>query len=135
MNIKKALIVDDQSLNVKLIDNLIQKCQEFDMTSASSTSEALFHYLKNDWDVVFLDIIMPVIDGITFLKIIDELVQSKKITFKKNIIICTSISDMEGLQEICKFKSVRGLLRKPVSQKILKTLLDEILKEVKPVPT
>jgi hypothetical protein len=64
-----------------------------------------------------------------------NLYNQKKSPSKKNIIVCTSMSDMEGLQEICKFKSVRGLLRKPVSQKILKTLLDEILKEVKPLST
>ena len=135
MNLKKALIVDDQSLNVKLINNLIQKYQEFDTTSASSASEALFHYIQEDWDVVFLDIMMPVIDGVTFLKIIDELVKSDKIAFKKNIIVCTSMSDMEGLQEICKFKSVKGLLRKPVSQSRLHNLLDEILEEAKPILT
>jgi CheY-like chemotaxis protein len=118
----RVLIVDDNSLNSKLLKVLIQKESGFDIVFAESASEALFFYLTQEWDIVFLDIIMPVLSGETFLIAIDQLIKKGHIPFRQNIILCTSLS-MELIKKLCGFESVSGFVRKPVEQS---SLMDQV---------
>ena len=112
---KKVLIVDDNSLNAKLLKTMMRQIGSFDIHLVESASEALFFYFKEDYDVIFLDIIMPIIGGETFLKAIEQLSSKKLIPLRQNIILCTSIDSIEMLNTLSSYPQVSGLLRKPVS--------------------
>ena len=67
----KVLIVDDDFINRKLLQTLLKKNPEVsDIIEAENGSDAL-DKLKKDPDVklILLDIMMPIVDGIEFLKI------------------------------------------------------------------
>ncbi|MEA1953009.1 MAG: response regulator [Campylobacterota bacterium] len=67
----KVLIVDDDFINRKLLQTLLKKNPTVsDMVEAENGSEAL-DKLKNDEEIniVLLDIMMPIVDGVEFLKI------------------------------------------------------------------
>ena len=67
----KVLIVDDDFINRKLLSTLLKKNPSVsEMIEAENGSDAL-DKLKNDQniDLILLDIMMPVVDGIEFLKI------------------------------------------------------------------
>jgi len=67
----KVLIVDDDFINRKLLHTLLKKNPSVtDMVEAENGSDAL-DKLKKDPDInlILLDIMMPIVDGIEFLKI------------------------------------------------------------------
>jgi len=67
----KVLIVDDDFINRKLLQTLLKKHPDVvQITEAENGSDAL-DKLKNDPSInlVLLDIMMPIVDGIEFLKI------------------------------------------------------------------
>jgi len=67
----KVLIVDDDFINRKLLQTLLKKNPNIvDIIEAENGSDAL-DKLKKDSDINFilLDIMMPIVDGIEFLKI------------------------------------------------------------------
>jgi len=67
----KVLIVDDDFINRKLLQTLLKKHPDVvEITEAENGSDAL-DKLKSDPSInlVLLDIMMPIVDGIEFLKI------------------------------------------------------------------
>jgi len=67
----KVLIVDDDFINRKLLQTLLKKnASVIDMQEAENGSDAL-DKLKKDSSInlILLDIMMPIVDGVEFLKI------------------------------------------------------------------
>jgi putative two-component system response regulator len=59
---KKILIVDDDSVNLKMLRNILN-CNEYHVLQASGGYEAVY-IAKNDHpDLIILDIVMPDMDG------------------------------------------------------------------------
>ncbi|RLB68006.1 MAG: response regulator [Deltaproteobacteria bacterium] len=67
----KVLIVDDDFINRKLLQTLLKKNPEVtDTIEAENGSDALDKLKKeNNINLILLDIMMPIVDGIEFLKI------------------------------------------------------------------
>ncbi len=66
MKSKKVLIVDDNDLNRKLFENLIGPLFSFE--SAKNGLEALELARNADFDLILMDIQMPLMDGLTAMK-------------------------------------------------------------------
>lgn len=66
MKSKRVLIVDDNDLNRKLFENLIGQVCQFD--SAKNGLEALDLLKKAAYDLIIMDIQMPLMDGLTAMK-------------------------------------------------------------------
>lgn len=70
---KKVLIVDDSALMRRVLSDIINKDEEFHTEhSAKDGLEALKLLEQNDFDAIILDIIMPRMNGIDFLKEINK---------------------------------------------------------------
>ena len=64
-----CIIIDDEPLAIKVIENFIEKVDFLTcVASFSSAPESINFLKKNRVDLMFLDINMPFIDGISFLK-------------------------------------------------------------------
>jgi len=59
---KTALIVDDISTNRKLLNMLVSR-QGIDVVEAVDGKDAVEQFAANEIDIVFMDIMMPVMDG------------------------------------------------------------------------
>ncbi len=68
---KKILIVDDDATNRKLLKTVLSMQGKYEVIEASNGVEAL-EKLSPDIRVIFLDIIMPLMDGMQFLKVIKQ---------------------------------------------------------------
>jgi CheY-like chemotaxis protein len=68
MNNKKVLIVDDNALNRKVFEHIIGQLYLFE--TAVNGKEALIKLRNNKFDLILMDIQMPVLDGINTLKVI-----------------------------------------------------------------
>lgn len=65
----RCLIIDDEPLAVKLIRTHLSRLDSFEIAGECSNALKAVEYLKKDKiDLIFLDINMPVINGIDFLK-------------------------------------------------------------------
>lgn len=65
----KLLIVDDSSLIRRELTKLLRQ-EGFEVTTAKDGKEALEKVLANEFDVITMDINMPVMDGLTAVKFI-----------------------------------------------------------------
>ncbi|MCF8272399.1 MAG: response regulator transcription factor [Flavobacteriaceae bacterium] len=72
MNIT-CLIIDDEPLAIKVIKNYLEQIENFEIINSFSNAIDGLNYLKNNTvDVIFLDINMPVLDGINFIKSLEK---------------------------------------------------------------
>ena len=67
----KTLVVDDNSVNIKLASRLLKQFN-LDITTASNGQECLDLVKKEDFDIIFLDHMMPGLDGIETVHILRE---------------------------------------------------------------
>lgn len=68
-----CIIIDDEPLAINVIKNHISKISHLDVkASFNNAVEALEFMRTNTTDVIFLDIDMPVLDGLSFLKTLEK---------------------------------------------------------------
>ena len=64
---KKVLIVEDEE-KIRKVINILVKSDEVSADEASDGMEALNKIKDNDYDLVILDLMLPLVDGMTILK-------------------------------------------------------------------
>ncbi|PWB27018.1 LytR/AlgR family response regulator transcription factor [Flavobacterium sp. HTF] len=68
-----CLIIDDEPLAINVIKNYLEAVENFEVVDTFSNPIEGLNFLKNNKvDVIFLDINMPVLDGINFIKSLDN---------------------------------------------------------------
>lgn len=100
----KCIIVDDEPLAVSLLGSYVEKIPFLELVfSTENPIEALEFIQKNNADLVFLDIQMPELTGINFMKIVGD---------KMKYILTTAYSEyaLEGYEH-----NVVDYLLKPIS--------------------
>ena len=72
MNLK-CVIIDDEPLAVKVIENHISQIKELQTVAVFNNAIDSMEYLRDHMpDLLFLDVNMPIIDGFSFLDSLDE---------------------------------------------------------------
>ena len=110
----KILIVDDDFINRKLLHTLLKKNPSVtDMLEAENGSDAL-DKLKKDPDInlILLDIMMPIVDGVEFLKIFRSDMENNHIP-----VIVLSTDDTRKTEVFD--NGANDFLRKPVKEDVL----------------
>lgn len=116
---KKILIIEDElSLMMALHEKF--KTEGFEVIEAKNGEEGLKMATKKTPDLILLDLIMPVMDGITMLKKLRLTEEGKDLP----VIILTNLSDDRAVSES---------LESGVSDYLVKTNwhLDDVVKKVK----
>lgn len=115
--IKNILIVDDDNMQVRLLEKILTK-EGYSVGAATEADEGLDRAIKEDPDLIILDVMMPVINGYNFCRLL------KKEAEKENIlvILLTSRDEMEDIQ-IGLDMGADAYLTKPVNtEELLKTI-------------
>ncbi|TWO34705.1 response regulator transcription factor [Seonamhaeicola sediminis] len=69
----KCLIVDDEPLAINVIKNYLDQIEGFELSNTFNNAVDGLNFLKNNnVDLVFLDINMPVLDGLSFIKSLEN---------------------------------------------------------------
>lgn len=68
----KVLVVDDNSINRRVLERLVRKTGIVDVETASGASEAIDRTAREGFDLVFMDIQMPDMDGYLATKLIRQ---------------------------------------------------------------
>lgn len=123
---KKILVVDDNEVNILIAKRFLSKWG-LDIDFASNGEEAINKVVNNEYDLVFMDIRMPGIDGFDTTKIIREIPGSY---YKEIPIIALTASTLHN--ENMKFKEagMNGHILKPFNPEEIKEVLSKFLAEV-----
>src|ERR1044072_3266299 len=93
----RILVAEDDVINQKIIGALLQKLG-YDVTIASNGKQAVDAFAAQDFDLIFMDIQMPELDGFEATRLIreHEIRKGKRVP----IIACTAHA-MAGYRERC----------------------------------
>ena len=91
---QKILIVEDEHLLSEAIERKLEK-EGFDVIIATDGQEGLVQAFQRHPDLILLDIILPVVDGITVLDRLRKDAWGSKVP----VIILTNLSDAEVINE------------------------------------
>ncbi|QKJ22569.1 ATP-binding protein [Poseidonibacter lekithochrous] len=118
----KILIAEDNSANQELISYILTS-MDIDFTIVSNGLEALNKRKDTHFDMILMDINMPVMDGVEAFKNIREYEEEKQLT--KLPIIALTANAIKGDEEKYLSLGMNGYLSKPINT----DRLVEILKE------
>jgi len=69
----QCLIIDDEPLAINVIKNYLQKIEDIELVNTFNNAIDGLNFLKHHKvDVIFLDIGMPILDGLSFIKSLKE---------------------------------------------------------------
>ncbi len=108
----RILAVEDNELNRMVLQVILKKC-EVVVTIAHNGQEAINLIQEQDFDLVLMDVQMPIVDGLEATKYIRE---QLKLTIP---IIGLSANAMREEVEICKQAGMNDYLVKPYSERAL----------------
>ncbi|MCR5357274.1 MAG: response regulator [Lachnospiraceae bacterium] len=116
----KLLVCDDSILARKSITTMLGSFGYENVIEVSNGEDAVNKYKEEKPDIVFLDIVMPVKDGITATKEIREFDRDAK------IVVISSVGTQTHLREVIK-AGAKDFIQKPVDKEHLKQILDNYL--------
>ena len=113
------LICDDSILARKSMSGILNSLGFSNIREVSNGQAAVDAVKDEPTDIVFLDIIMPVKDGISATK------EIKEISPNTAVIICSSVGTQKHLREAIK-ACAKDFIQKPVEATMVKQVIDHI---------
>lgn len=115
--IRKILVVDDDPVQVRLMERVLTG-KGFEVTTTMEAADGLQYAMTSAPDLIILDVMMPIINGFNFCK----LLKNEELQSKIAIILVTARSEKEDIQ-IGLDMGADAYLCKPVqTQELLKTI-------------
>ena len=127
----RALIVDDEVMNLVVASGLFH---EYGMITdtAESGKEAIARYNENEYDVVFMDHMMPEMDGVVAMKKIKETGRKKG---RKAVVVALTANAVSGAREMLLSEGFDGFIAKPIDtgefERVMRRVLPSALVEFK----
>ena len=118
----KILVVDDNKLNLKVAEKLLRP-YNFQVTSVTSGLACLNYTKKTKYDLIFLDHMMPEMDGIQTLKYLKQ-----RVDFVNTPIVALTANAISGMKEMYLKEGFDDYLSKPIDQVKLNEVLRRNLK-------
>lgn len=119
----RALVVDDEPMNL-LVAESIFKSWDIEVRTASSGRQAIELCRETAFDLIFLDHMMPDMDGVETLK---ELRGLWADAGKKPLMIAFSANVVNGAKEMFLREGFDGFIAKPIQEQELERLLRRLL--------
>lgn len=112
---QKVLLVEDEAIqrtiHFKILENYFDS-----IDVANNGKEAIELYKKNKHDIIFTDIIMPVMDGIELIK------RVRVFNIEQKIIVISSVEDVKYLLELIDL-GISSFINKPIEKEKLEQTL------------
>lgn len=122
-----VMLVDDNELDNFINKKLVEADSFANATTIHTSAQSALDYLKNNAadnaqvpDLIFLDIMMPEMDGFDFLDAFDKLPDSVKT--KSRIVMLSTSDSFKDLNRANQNKYVKRFLNKPLNAQVLSAL-------------
>ncbi|RDA82979.1 hypothetical protein CP532_4464 [Ophiocordyceps camponoti-leonardi (nom. inval.)] len=124
----RVMVADDNSTNVEVVSRMLKLEDVYDVTIAKDGQEAYELVKANmereqDFDVIFMDIQMPNLDGLQSTRLI------RQMGYVAPIVALTAFSEESNIRE-CRESGMNDFIAKPIRRPALKKVLAAILEEV-----
>lgn len=120
---KKILVVEDEAPLRRIIGDFLREEKDLEIFEAPDGATALELAKKEKPDIVLLDIVMPIMDGVTFAKRMNE----ERLTEKTKIIFLTNSGDLSMISQVSSPAVVGYFVKSNID---LRELLETIRKEL-----
>ncbi len=118
------MIIDDEENLCKLVKMNLESTGVFEVITAANGEEGIVTAQKTTPDLILLDILMPVMDGIEVLKRL----RKDKDTFRIPVIMLTAIG-YKLFKSRASELHADGYITKPMEASELKAKMEEVLKK------
>lgn len=120
---KKLLIVDDSPIARKILKRTLPKEEDFEIFEATNGLEGLNKFKEIRPDITFMDLTMPVMNG---MQALEEIIK-----IDENAVVIVSTADVQ-LKSIFKVLKLGALdvIRKPPKQEKVKEVMLEAYKKI-----
>ena len=126
----EVLLVEDNPVNQELAERLLKK-RGYHVTLANNGAEAVDCFEKSHFDLIFMDMQMPVMDGIEATEVIRsrEMRRSWVVSeeFHQVCIIAMTANAMEGDRDRCLQAGMNDYVSKPIKTEELYAVIDRAL--------
>jgi CheY-like chemotaxis protein len=119
------LIAEDNPVNQRLVMRMLEK-RGHRVVLADNGEEALAALAKNTFDVVFMDVQMPQMDGLAATAAI-RAIERKRGDGSHQTVIALTAHAMQGDQERCLAAGMDGFLAKPIGVRQLEEVLQKYM--------
>ena len=121
----RALVVDDEPMNLVVASSLLRDYGML-VDTADGGAEAIKKYENGDYDVIYMDHMMPEMDGVEAMKIIRQVADS---SYRKPVIIALTANALSGAREMFMREGFDGFVAKPIDigefERVMKNVLPE----------
>ena len=115
-----VLLAEDNTVNQRLASRLLEK-RGHSVTVANNGQEALNLLERTSYDLVFMDVQMPLLDGLEATRLIRD---REKGTGSHQPIVALTAHAVKGDEERCREAGMDGYLAKPIRPQELDAVLD-----------
>lgn len=125
------LIIDDDMVARNVLKNHLKAMYpDAKISEAANGAQGLFYFFKKNPDLIFLDMLMPLIDGRAVLDVVHECYRSGKIVKKPKIVINSMLekAQINQMHPLNDKSLVRTVLKKPITRNKLQ-IIEELLAE------
>ena len=123
----KILVVDDNAVNLRIFRGLLKHYQ-IEADTALSGFEAIEMIQEKDYDLIFMDHMMPEMDGVETTTRIRRM---DSISAQKVNVIAVSANALRGIRDKFIEQGFQDYLSKPIEVPVLEKMLKEFLPENK----
>ena len=121
----RALVVDDEPMNLVVASGLL-KDYKMTVDTADSGIESIEKYKAGDYDVIFMDHMMPEMDGVEAMK---RLRFAAKDAGKSVVIIALTANALSGAKEMFMNEGFDGFIAKPIDISQFERVMKHVLPE------
>ena len=124
----KALIVDDEPMNLVVASGLMKEYRMI-IDTADSGKEALHKYEEEDFDVIFMDHMMPEMDGIEAMRKMRFIAEQKGRKFR---IVALTANAISGAREMFLREGFDGFISKPINISDFERVMGRVMSDLRP---
>ncbi len=121
----KILVAEDNEINQKLLKTILEQ-KNYNVSTALNGQIAIDMFLKEDFDLVLMDIDMPVMDGIVATRLIKEYDKKRRVFTP---VIALTAHALSGDRERILSAGLDAHLAKPIDREFLLQVIDRYLSE------
>ena len=123
----KVLVAEDNPINRKLLQTILMQ-SKYRVKAVENGQLAVDEYMKEPYDIILMDIDMPVMDGVTATRLIREIDSSYK--RHKVPIIALTAHALSGDRERFMKEGLDAHLTKPIEKEALFSTMDKFLQSL-----
>lgn len=121
----KVLLAEDNAVNQRLM-KLIFNQMKINVDIASNGKKAFEMYRQKKYDLIFMDVQMPVMDGLESTKLIREFEQ-KSGSIDRALIIALTGSELLENKDLCSDCGMDDFIEKPIRAEMLQKYISRLI--------